>query len=504
MKKTITVLVLVCSSLLFGQTPNHPFPNHTTYTGTHIKPSNYTQAELDNQTKAFYDKWKAEYLKNDCGNSDEYYVLYSSDAKTVSEAHGYGMMLTAFFAGYDTNAQTYFDGLYNWYKAHPSNINSDLMDWQQVGCNDDPSSDDDAASDGDIDIAFALLLADAQWGSDGDINYKSKAKKIITAIKKNEINQDAWTVKLGDWCDSDDSKYYYSTRISDFIIDHFRVFASVMDDDDWDKVADACYSLVGNMQTNYSSSTGLLPDFIINVNSTPKPSGAGFLESKYDGGYSYNSCRAPWRLGTDYLLSGDNRAKQALNKINTWLKSKTSGDPSKISNGYKLDGTKIPNEEGDAAFIAPFTVGAMADINNKTWFNNLYEHMLTNNTFSSGGYYSNSIKLFSMLVISGNYWVPNYNAPQINHYKTEQIKASNISLNNTKGIISINFDSSLKSKKKMIIITDATGKILKRNKLLKSNQQINISSFSNGVYFISVMVDNVKLATKKIIKNRID
>jgi endo-1,4-beta-D-glucanase Y len=44
------------------------------------------------------------------------------------------------------------------------------MDWQQVSCKDSPSTDDDAASDGDIDIAFSLLLAHKQWGSEGIIN----------------------------------------------------------------------------------------------------------------------------------------------------------------------------------------------------------------------------------------------------------------------------------------------------------------------------------------------
>jgi len=159
-------------------TNNKPFPNHTNYIGDHIKPNNYGQTELDNHTKTFYDGWKALYLKNDC-NTNEYYIKYRNDAKTVSEAHGYGMMIMCFMAGHDSNAKSDFDKLFNYYKSHPSNINSNLMDWQQITCNDAASSSDDSATDGDIDIAFSLLLAHNQWGSEGNINYLQQAQRYL-------------------------------------------------------------------------------------------------------------------------------------------------------------------------------------------------------------------------------------------------------------------------------------------------------------------------------------
>ena len=50
---------------------------------------------------------------------------------TVSEAHGYGMLITVSMAEYDTQAKYYFDGMYRFFKAHPSDIGSHLMSWQQ-------------------------------------------------------------------------------------------------------------------------------------------------------------------------------------------------------------------------------------------------------------------------------------------------------------------------------------------------------------------------------------
>jgi endoglucanase len=384
--------------------PNVPFPAHTDYSGIHIKPGNYSQSDLDAQTSAFYSEWKDEYFKTDC-KAGEFYIYSGNDANTISEAHGYGMMIMCFMAGYEIRAKAYFDGLFNYYKSHPSNINNHLMDWQQLSCSDEPAEEDDAASDGDIDIAFSLLLAHKQWGSDGNINYLSEAKAMINAIMQDEINSETKSVKLGDWCKPGDQKYYYGTRSSDFITSHFRAFSGATGNSDWNLVIDECYYLINTIQNSYCTTTGLLPDFIINVQTAPLPAGANYLEDAYDGDYYYNACRFPWRIGTDYLISGDSRAETCLNKINSWLINSTSGNVQNISNGYKLSGTPI-FDWNDATFIGPFAVCAMSDVSNQNWLDKLYEELLSNNDLADGDYYSNTLKLLSMITISGNYLNP--------------------------------------------------------------------------------------------------
>ncbi len=378
-------------------TVNHPFPNHTQYLGTHIIPNQYSQEELDNHVKTFYETWKNQYLKNDC-NQDEYYIYSGNGAISVSEAQGYGMMISCFMAGYDSNAKKYFDGLYTYYQHHSSTINPLLMDWQQLTCNDTTSNDDDSASDGDIDIAFSLLLADKQWGSEDDINYLEAAKTLIGAIMQDEINHETWTVKLGDWV-TDSSNYYYGTRISDFITSHFKKFASITNDNNWNTVVTKCYSIINQVQ---HQQTGLVPDFVINTNTTAIPAGSNYLENANDGAYYYNACRFPWRMSVDYLLTNDNRAVTAVNKINNWLRTSNNGNVMTISNGYQLDGTALFNWN-DATFIAPFTVGAMLDTSHQEWLNNLYDLLIDNNV-QDGEYYANTIELLALIVISENYW----------------------------------------------------------------------------------------------------
>lgn len=110
--------------------------------------------------------------------------------------------------------------------------------------------------------------------------------------------------------------------------------------------------MINSLYSGYSSTTGLLPDFVVYSNNTYQPAAANFLESQRDGDYNYNSCRVPWRITTDYLLTGDNRALSQLTQLNTWIKTKTGGTPGNIKDGYKLDGTTF-GSYNSGAFTAP-------------------------------------------------------------------------------------------------------------------------------------------------------
>ncbi len=389
------------------------FRSHSTkYAAGTILPKG-TQASLDSATAAFYDAWKKKYLVQGCG-SGRYYVGVnpggggmSDKTITVSEAHGYGMIITAFMAGHDPKAQTEFDGMYKFFRDHPSKNHPDLMAWNQVdGCKNNPKDGDDSATDGDLDIAFALLLADKQWGSTGTIKYLAEAKKVIAAIRSREISIKTQLATLGDWVTADDDKYYNATRPSDFHTDHFRAFGKASGQQDWTKVLDAHYKIVASVQASHSSKTGLLPDFIVSTDSSPKPAPANFLEEDTDGQYAYNSCRVPMRLGIDYLLSGEARALGALKTINTWIRSKTGNSAPQIDDGYDLSGRNITaSVDNTIAFVAPFGVSAMAETKNQAWLDAIWD-LVETRPIDKEDYYGNTIKMLSMIVMSGNWWTP--------------------------------------------------------------------------------------------------
>lgn len=483
----LIILVCLCATL-FSQ--NFPFPLHYQYISESIKPNNHTQTQLDADVTSFYNSWKAKYFKNNCG-TNQYYVWFGDNdpnAICVSEGQGYGMIIAAYMAGYDAEAKTIFDGLYNFYKAHPSEINNNLMAWQQgTSCND--INGVNAATDGDMDIAYALLLADKQWGSLGSINYLQAATNIINAIMSNEINANTYSIMLGDWATS--GNYYNATRPSDFMTDHFKAFYNSTSDNKWNQVIDKCYAIVNTIQTNQSSTTGLLPDFVINCNTTPIPALSNFLEGENDGDYNYNSCRVPWRLATDFLITGEPRSKTAVNKINTWIKSHTSSNPANIFSGYTLSGGNISgNNYSDPSFIGPFAVGAMLDNTNQTWLNETYDYLIAQN-FADNTYFGNTLKMLCLIVLSGNYWPP-YSVTDIENYKNNF--RLTISPNPAHNTISINTTYNA-----TIEITTIQGQILKTIKNSDKNTIVDINNLSKGVYIIKAITDK-EIATKKFIK----
>ena len=404
---TLLTAVALCllAALGLGRAQNFPFPQHVTYTAGTIKPA-ISQSVMDQTNRLFYNAWKAAYLVNGC-QPDHYYIKYQPTGPiTVSEAHGYGMMIFALMAGYDANAQVYFDGMYRFFTNHQSSITPYLMGWQEApGCVF-AAGGDDSATDGDLDIAYALLLADRQWGSAGAINYLAEGRKVIAAVMKGEINTNAWSVKLGDWSNASDANHYNGTRPSDFMPDHFRGYQVFSGNTNWSRVIDKCYGILGTIQTNNSRATGLIPDFVITVNTTPKPAGKNYLEGSTDKDYGYNSCRVPWRIATDYLVSGDPRAKAAVDRINSWIQGKTGGNPANIRDGYNItNGNALASTGYELAFSAPFAVGAMVNATNQLWLNKLWTNV-TSQPISSSAYFGNTIKMIDLLVLSGNWWTP--------------------------------------------------------------------------------------------------
>ena len=391
----------------------HQFGAHPMkYPQGSIRPSG-DQKEIDDAVRAQYYKWRDKYLKSDCGG---YYVLTNGGAGagaetfiTVSEGHGYGMVIAALMAGTEPKAQEIFDGMYNVMVKYPSINNKDLMAWGiDKACANVMGGD--SATDGDIDMAFALLLADKQWGSTGKINYLNEARRVIAAVAKSEINPMTKLPLLGDWSTPQEAVFYYITRPSDFMTDHFRAFGRATDAAAWNGTVDAIYKLVDYTQKNLSPMTGLIPDFIKDTNTAmPAVVPISFTnDPKYLGeelktDYDYNSCRVPWHLGTDYAASGDAAVKARLAKINTFIRMKTGDDPSKIVDGYSLMGISPASAGPNPCFTSGFGVAAIVDAANQKWLDGIWDDL-------SGAdledYYGDTIRLIAMIVISGNWWAP--------------------------------------------------------------------------------------------------
>ncbi len=322
---------------------------------------------------------------------------------TTSEAHGFAMIITAIMGDedrFDKLANYYYDNIYI----------GNLMNWR-MGTG---SWEDGTATDGDLDMAYAFLLADKQWPGN---TYKSQADKIIADI----LNYDIDGVKVPsmgcNWQTARDV-----TRPSDWMGSHFSAFGGST----WNGIKDACYSTYSQFQSggHGSSSTGLISDFVEYGNPSGKANEAGANDLKY----FTNACRVPMRFAMDYATTGDSRANSALDKILGWLSSDCSDDASNIGAGYELNGTKLSSEAG-LEYVAPFGAGLIAT-DNKTFMDDIWgelqETWMHNYDGDSATAYGEAIATLSMLVMTGNFWKPT----DSDTYKEDYIDTNGVVLDN--------------------------------------------------------------------------
>ncbi|MCR6490173.1 glycosyl hydrolase family 8 [Amycolatopsis sp. OK19-0408] len=369
----------------------------TPYVPGTLRPS-VSQAAQDQALQKYYDFWKKNFLTTKCGSGTYAVLSKDADHAFVAEGEGYGLTISAMMADKDPQARSIVDGILKFVKAHPSVNNKDLHAAEQnSSCKSVNGSD--SATDGDLEIAYGLLIADVKWGSSGSVNYKAEAVRIINAIKKSEVNNSTKFTLLGDW--GNDAEYKNSSRSSDWMPGHLRAFAKATGDSFWDQVRTRSETAVSQLQSSYAPNTGLLPDFVVNTNSTPKPAPAEFLEGPNDGKYSWNACRDPWRLGADAITASGSAATAQVRKMNTWIKSATGSDPAKIQSGYSLSGSKVESGQ-HPCFTAPFAVAAMTDAGSQAWLDKLWTAVSTWSPDATD-YYGTGITVQVLLILSGNY-----------------------------------------------------------------------------------------------------
>jgi endo-1,4-beta-D-glucanase Y len=389
------------------------------YTAGTIRPNHVSDAVLAQQRVDFYAQWKKLYVAQECG-SGRYFVKVNADGKavgggtadasiTVSEAHGYGMLISVLMADEDSDARTVFDGMVRYFHDHPASSDAGLMAWNQIkGCGNagGDTRGDVSATDGDLDIAYALLLADSKWGSAGAINYKAEAQRVLSAIMKYEVHPSGKHLLVGDWARIDEDRTYeHTTRTSDFMLSHLKAFAAASGDAGWLTVRDRSYAIVDLMQRNFSKTTGLVPDFVYRLDGTPAPAAANFFEGENDGNYSWNASRFPWRVAMDYLIYGDSRALTVLKPLNSWARSTTKNDPSKFAAGYKLNGKVSEQDYNQLPFVSALGVSAMVDANNQAWLNAIWADV-QQQTLKDNDYYGNTLKMLGMISMSGRWAKP--------------------------------------------------------------------------------------------------
>lgn len=495
MKRIVLPLMLLSSSL-FAQ--NKPFPQGINYPGC-IKPA-ITQTTLNSDVSSYYTYWKGKYLKNDLTSvPGGYYVLGdvtgSADGASgksykplgSSEGQGYGMVITVLMAGFDANAHTIYDGLFKTARALKSTENPNLMGWL-IAQGIPAAGDFDSATDGDMDIAYSLILAHYQWGSTGTINYLAEAKKMITSGLKAANVTTGNRLNLGDW----DSKSATNTRPSDWMMSHMRAFASETGDVTWTNVITNLYNTYNTFSTKYSPNTGLVTDFIVKNPAEPCP--ANFLDEYPETNtYSYNACRFPLRIAMDYGLYGSPDALAASNKLVNWIKTKTNSTPTSIVNGYNLDGSNSSagGSTGETVFMAPFVAASVVNSANQAFLNSGWTAIKAKKV----DYFSDSYNMLCLLFISGNWWIPAPVTTDLQESFTEQTTVTLLP-NPANDHFSI---SAGNAEITSVSIVNLLGQEVYSSSNIVANPTIDISTFPTDVYVVKVLTGS-QTFTARLIK----
>ncbi|MFB9862274.1 glycosyl hydrolase family 8 [Rufibacter immobilis] len=283
-----------------------------------------------------YNRWKTTQV---VACNDGLRLISENPQETKVEAVGFGMLLAAYAQDKAT-----FDGIHRFYNSKRTPEAGNMMAWS-VTCNG--YLDKGSATDGDIDVAFALIVASKHWGE----SYLTAAKEILKVVKEKVVvpcNSNGKSIYvLGPgynnvaWggCNMLDLMYHTPA--------FFRVFATVTGDNIWNQLADDTYTL---LEASAHPTTGLVPDWQTAAGA-PGPGGrAGY--------FGYDACRAPWRLTLDYLWNGNAKAEAWAKKVSNWA---SQIGPANIKDGYELNGTPRGTYGGNSAFIGGFAVAAMSN-----------------------------------------------------------------------------------------------------------------------------------------------
>jgi endo-1,4-beta-D-glucanase Y len=314
-------------------------------------------------TNSAYVSWKSSFVTSNGAGGFLRVQSPQHASGTVSEGIGYGMIAAVYM-----NDRPTFDGLWGYAKLHADN--NGLMNWKITSAGAIASDGAGSALDADEDIAWALLMASDQWSS---LTYLDEARDVINAIYNTSISGDG-SIKPGDnW---GGTTTYYPDYFSPA---YYRVFARATNNNNWSGVIiDRNYALLASLSGPY----GLVPN------------GSDTQTLATSSAYGYNACRMPWRIAMDYCFNGEARAKAYLDKMGPFFNNIGAAN---IGDGYSNSGSQTSGNHNMAFIGSAGTVGMAG------WPSLLDgAFMFGANGAGDNAYFTNSLRVVMMLMMSGN------------------------------------------------------------------------------------------------------
>lgn len=333
---------------------------------TLLTPFAVSASVVSTEAQRAYTNWKSSFITSNGAGSNNLRVNDPSAGNiTVSEGQGYGMLLAV-----RHNDRATFDALWRYTRSKLDERG--LMHWRvdQNGIVTGKNS----ATDGDEDIAYALLLAQEAWGS----TYGADARTYIRAMYQHEVEAGTYVLKPGDvWGGSD------ATNPSYFAPSYYRAFAEATGENGWLRVLDKSYEILFAAR---HETTGLLPEWTTATGETA----TRVTWNRNRDNFSYNAVRVPWRVAADWVENRDPRAKDIVEKSNRFFASQGA-----FVSGYTLDGRSLSNYL-DGTFMSGIAAGAA--VSSDPAFRNRVTNQLV--AMNPSGYYSSSFRALTLLLLA--------------------------------------------------------------------------------------------------------
>lgn len=355
-----------------NNSPAKPFPQNAAV-GSCMPPAN--APAFASAIAQAYARWTKNFVQGDR------IVAPEQQNAVTSEALGYGMMIAAAMGD-----KTAFDKFHGYVKSKGGS-GSGLMTWKEGGSG--------SASDGDIDIAYALLMANVQWPSGG---YKAAADSMAAAILSQDLVSNVVT--------GGSTFHQAPFNPSYFAPAAFRAFGS--------SFAAAITENYRLVTANVTGNTAGVPtDWADKSSGAPSGPGEAQVTSEItdgnNGAMGYDSARVSWRLGLDVCKGGGNTT--ALKAIVDFFAAKYDAGASidlMKAGWYKKNGLVHPMAKDlQGSYIGPMGVGGMA-MGNTAMRDRAFRTLL--DILESGDfnhtYFPSTIGLLTLLMLSGNFPTP--------------------------------------------------------------------------------------------------
>jgi len=460
------LLLSIAFLCLKSHSQTQPFPANKSYLYG-IAATNKSSQDAKNN----YDIWKTNFVE-DCANQRKR-IKFDNPSQTVSEGIGYGMLLSVYMTD-----KTLFDGLWLYYK---DNRNSNgVMNWRINGCSGVDGAN--GATDAELDVAFALIVADYQWGSTANINYKTDAKTLIAAVKAHEIEANTFVLKPGDQFGGSQI-----TNPSYFSPAYYRAFGTFTNDVTfWNQVAAKSYAIINNNLTVNNAVGGLVSDWCTESGAYSSQAGGYNNAGK---SYTYDAARTPWRIAVDYLWHGNADAKTYSKKSSDFVRINLGGSAN-IKDGYNQDGS-LRGQWHNATFVGAFACAAMAG-ENQAHLNTSYTDL--NNLNEPNSYFNQTLKTLYSFLLTGNFYLPPTATLSTENFDIEK---STITLYPNPSADKFTVFAPEKS---TILVISPQGKIISEQKTNAESTEINLANHSSGLYLIKITNENKSITKKVILK----